>query len=432
LGVRPQATLLFRSRAGLTGPLPWEVEGRLFSHDQVQGWGFGSAVALDGKTALVGAWGAEIDGASDRGAAYVFVRQGDKWVEQAQLLAFDGNGGDRFGWSVALDGDTAVVGATAVEIEGQNAQGAVYVFQRSGTAWQSAAKLIASDGDANDLLGWSVAIHGETIVAGAINEEGAFEGCQGSGAAYVFSRQGNLWTEEAKLFDPDGQCSDLFGNAVALQGDTVLIGADSASIGGDPNRGAAYVYRWIASEWTFEQKLLASDGLDPDQFGYSVALDRDVALIGARQKAISGSIAQGAAYVFRREGASWTEEQRLTASDGHEHSFFGWSAALVGHLALVGGRLDFPPDELQRGVVWEYRRDEGAWEEVQRFTAPVGEGLDGFGEAMALTHERSVIASRTNDVVEPRGGTAWIFRRPVLFEDGFESGDVSAWSLAVQ
>jgi hypothetical protein len=157
-----------------------------------------------------------------------------------------------------------------------------------------------------------------------------------------------------------------------------------------------------------------------------------VALIGARQKAISGSIAQGAAYVFRREGASWTEEQRLTASDGHEHSFFGWSAALVGHLALVGGRLDFPPDELQRGVVWEYRRDEGAWEEVQRFTAPVGEGLDGFGEAMALTHERSVIASRTNDVVEPRGGTAWIFRRPVLFEDGFESGDVSAWSLAVQ
>jgi hypothetical protein len=274
-----------------------------------------------------------------------------------------------------------------------------------------------------------VAIDGDTIVAGAVFVD--VNGNQSQGAAYVFTRQDGLWTESDKLFDPEGQLADLFGNAAALQGDTALIGAYSANIEGDANRGAAYVYRRIGSAWVFEQKLLASDGGNPDQFGFSVALDRDAALIGAWQKAIEGNVAQGAAYAFRRSGTSWSEEQRLTASDGHERSFFGWAVALDGHLGLVGGRHDFP-GENEQGVVYEYRYQEGVWEEIQRLAAPIGHGIDGFGQSIALTAQRVLISNPSNFLVQPPGGTAWIFRRPVLFEDGFESGDVSAWTQVVQ
>ena len=409
--------------------MPWQVEARVFAHDQMQFWGFANAVALDGDTALVGAWGADIGGATDRGAAYVFVRQGEDWVEQAQLVASDGAESDRFGWSVALDGDTAVVGAAFATVNGQAFRGAVYVFERWGGDWLPREKLLASDGVAQDRLGWSVAIEGDTIISGAIAAK--INGNDFQGAAYVFTRQAGLWTEIYKLFDPKGRLADLFGNAVGLQGDTALIGAQSANIDDDPNRGAAYVYRRIGSAWILEQKLLASDGQNPDQFGYAVALDRDAALIGAWQKAIEGNAAQGAAYVFRRRGTSWSEEQRLTASDGHDHSFFGWAVALDGHLGLVGGRHDFPREN-EQGVVYEYRYQEGSWEEIQRFAAPVGHGIDGFGESIALTGERVLISNPSNVLVQPPGGTAWIFRRPVLFEDGFESGDTAAWTQVVQ
>jgi hypothetical protein len=357
------------------------------------------------------------------------VRQGEEWVEQVQLLAFDGAEADRFGWSVSLSGDTAVVGAPFATVDGATFQGAAYVFQFLGGGWLPREKLLSTDREEQDRFGWSVAIDRGTIVVGAIFVD--VDGIQSRGAAYVFTRQDGLWTEADKLFDPEGQLADLFGNAAALQGDTALIGAYSANIEGDPNRGAAYVYRRIGSAWVFEQKLLASDGGNPDQFGFSVALDRDAALVGAWQKAIEGNVAQGAAYVFRRSGTSWSEEQRLTASDGHERSFFGWSVALDGHLGLVGGRHDFP-GENEQGVVYEYRYGDGVWEEIQRLAAPIGHGIDGFGQSIALTAQRVLTSNPGNFLVQPSGGTAWIFRRPVLFDDGFESGDASSWTPVVQ
>lgn len=392
-------------------------------------WGFGNDVALDGDTALVGAWSADVGGDTDRGAVYVFVRQGEDWIEQAQLLASDGQSGQRFGWSVALDGDTAVVGTPFATIKGQAFQGAVYVYERSEGRWTETEKVLASDGVAQDRLGWSVALEGDTLLAGAIFSE--IDGNDLQGAAYAFERPSALWVEQEKLFDPAGHPADLFGNDVALQGDTALIGAYSAEVEGDPGRGAAYVYRRIGSAWALEQRLLASDGEDPDSFGNAVALDRHTALIGAYQKMIGSNIRQGAAYVFRRVGVSWGEEQRLTASNGHAESSFGLSVALDGNLALVGGELDFPGHNPERGVVYEYRHSGGVWPEIQWFAAPIGEGLDNFGESIDLTRDRVLISNQDNTLVQPPGGTAWIFRRPVLFADGFESGDTSAWTQTV-
>lgn len=409
-------------------PAFWPVEDRLFAHDQVDNWGLGNAVALDGNRAIVGASRADINGEANRGAAYVFARQGGKWVEEAQLLAFDGDEGDFFGASVALSGDTAVVGAPLVTVGDDTFRGAAYVFQIIGGGWLAREKLLASDGASGDRLGSAVAVWGDTLMAGAPSAD--IDGVS-QGAAYVYTRHDGLWSQSQKLFDEEGALADLFGNALALTEDMALVGAYSANIAGNTNQGAAYMYSRVGATWLLEQKLLASDGANPDQFGWSVALDGDVALVGAWQKMVDTFEAHGAAYVFRRSGTSWIEEQRLLPSEGQEMSFFGQAVALDGHVALIGAEHDFPGAN-QQGVVYEFRRSDGLWREIQRFTAPIGQGIDSFGEALALDSRRALIANRTNDLVLPLGGTVWVFGRPVLFADGFESGDTTAWSLVAQ
>ncbi len=400
------------------------MEGRLFVSSFP---GLGGAAAFDGETALVGASGDDIGGNEDQGAAYVFGRQDEEWVEQAQLVASDGAPFDAFGDAVAIDGDTAVVGTKRADIAGEGDQGAAYVFQRFGDRWTEVQKLVASDGAELDNFGHAVAIEGDTIVVGALSAD--IEGVS-QGAAYVFVEDGGVWFEAQKLFDPDGELADLYGNDVVLQDDTLLVGAFSANIDGDPGRGAAYVYVRSDGTWILEQKLLATDGEDTDLFGSSVALDRDAALVGAWQKDLDGNARQGAAYVFRRTGTSWAEEQRLTASDGQEDGFFGKEAALLENVSLVAAERDFPGNP-QQGVVYEFRPVGGAWVEIQSFTAPQGNGIDGFGHSISLSADRVLIAHPGEVAFPPPGGSAWIFLRPILFQDGFESGDTSVWTVTV-
>ena len=411
-------------------PLPWPVESRIFGSDQEDFWSFGQDVDLDGETAVVGADFADVGSTPDQGAAYVFVLDDGSWTEQERLVAADGASGDRFGRSVGISGDVAVVGADLADIDGEIFQGALYVFERTGDEWTEVQKLTASDGDAQDKLGASAAIQGDLLAVGATFEEGGrTEGCQ-TGAVYAFERSGSVWLEAEKLFDPEGACGDNFGNAVALDGDTIAVGANAAEIDGGINRGAVYVYVLVGGEWLLEQKLLASDGEGVDEFGASVALDGDTLLVGAHKKTIGGNVRQGAAYVFRRNGGAWTEEQRLTATDGQAEGSFGTGAALLGHVALVGAEFSFPGDP-ERGVVYEYRYDGSVWNEIQKFAAPVGQGFDSFGRKLALTSRHLLIANKDNIVVSPPGGTAWIFGRPTLFADGFETGDTGRWSQAV-
>lgn len=413
--------------AGIGGEPRWPLEGRLFAADSVFGWSFGEDAALNRTTAIIGAKGAGPGSPTAQGAAYVFVHDGDGWVSEAKLEAFDGEADDRFGKSVGIAGDRVVVGADWDD----QARGSAYVFKRTEGIWALEQKLLASDGDDLDAFGFSVGIDADTIVVGAHSDEGAIpetaDGCQGSGAAYVFERTGGSWVEAAKLFDPDGLCDDLFGWSIALDGGTILVGAPGAEIGSDPNRGAAYVYRLVGGSWLLERKLLASDGAHPDQFGWSVALDGDTALIGAFQKFIDGTIREGAAYVFRRSGSTWTEVQRLTASDGVEDLQFGSSVEVRGGVALIGAQRDIGSQNFQ-GVVYEFRRIGGVWQEIGWFTAPMGNGLDSFGHAIDLEGDRLLVSNPGNIVVNPQGGTAWVFQRPSLFSDGFETGDTSRWN----
>ena len=210
-------------------------------------------------------------------------------IEQAKLMASDAQASDYFGYSVAVAGDTVVVGARDEDSEGLNA-GAAYVFVRNGTTWTEQAKLMASDAQAGDWFGYSVAVSGDTVVVGAYYED---SGGSDAGAAYVFVRNGTSWSQQGKLVAGDAQADDQFGQSVAISGDTVVVGAHYEDDGGS-DAGAAYVFVYDGTAWTEQDKLVAGDAQVDGRFGYSVAVSGDTVVVGASGE---GSYA-GAAYVF--------------------------------------------------------------------------------------------------------------------------------------
>jgi hypothetical protein len=319
------------------GQTPERPEVKLTASDGAANDGFGTRVALSGDTALVvGA------GADRRGPGYVFVRTGTTWTEQVNLTASDravGNGG---GTSVALSGDTALFGAWGDD----SLAGAAYVFVRTGTTWTEQARLTASDRAPNALFGTRVALSGDTALVGAaraLNTISSPSGVYPTGAAYVFVRTGTTWTEQARLTASDRALDARFGDSVALSGDTALVGARSALNtvpSGVRGTGAGYVFVRTGTTWTEQAKRTASDGVGSAAFGFSVALKGDTALVGVpgMPRDAGPYIDAGAGYVFVRTGTTWTEQAKRTASDRAAHDQFGTSVALSGDTALVGTR----------------------------------------------------------------------------------------------
>jgi len=294
---------------------------------------FGVSVAVDGDTAVIGSHLDDSEN-NDNGSAYVFIRSGTAWTEQAKLTASDGAYHDFFGYSVAVDGDMAVIGAIGDDDNGQWT-GSAYVFTRTAGTWTEQAKLTASDAAAGDQFGYSVAVDGDTAVIGTESDDNG----EASGSAYVFIRSGTAWTEQAKLTASDAAEGDHFGISVAVDGDMAVIGSPYDDRDGYYTEGAAYVFvRDGSGAWTEQAKLTASTA-SGSQFGTSVAVDVDMAVIGARY-ARGSAPGSGSAYVFIRSGASWTEQGKLTASDGAYADQFGKSVAVDGDMAVIGAQYD--------------------------------------------------------------------------------------------
>jgi len=315
------------TRTGTT----WTQQAKLLASDGAAGDYFGYDAALDGDTALIGAL-MDDDNGVDSGSAYVFTRTGTTWTQQAKLLASDGAAGNHFGYFVRLDGDTAIVGANWDDDNG-NKSGSAYVFTRTGTTWTQQQKLLASDGAEGDRFGGSIAVSGDTALIGAYYDD---DNGVDSGSMYIFTRTGTTWTQQQKLLASDGAAGDIFGGIVSLSGDSALIGA-----GGDYNStGAAYVFTRTGTTWTQQQKLLASDGAAGDAFGnWGLSLDGDTALIGSNGDDDMG-LNSGSAYVFTRTGTTWTQQQKLLASDGAAGDAFGFLVSLSGDTAFIGACQD--------------------------------------------------------------------------------------------
>ena len=360
---------------------------------------FGESVAVDGDTAVIGASGAD-DIAGNSGAAYVFTRSAGVWTEQQKLTASDGAGANLFGISVAVHGDTAVIGSFFDDDNGSNS-GAAYVFTRSATTWTEQAKLTASDGAAGDLFGVSVAVNGDTAVIGARSDD---DNGTNSGSAYVFNRVGRTWTQQAKLTGSDSTQSDRFGTSVAVDGNTAVIGAFFAD---DFLSGSAYVFTRSGSTWTEQQKLKASDATNSDFFGDSVALDGDTAVIGAHGDDDNGDLS-GSAYVFTRSGTTWTEQAKLSASDGATLDRFGESVAVAGDTAVIGARLDDDNGD-DSGSAYVYTRSGTTWTEQQKLTASDGAATDRFGVSVSVDGDTAMIGAHLDDDNGTNSGSAYVF-----------------------
>src|SRR5437667_7467148 len=320
--------VFFNASAQVWNPLVW-LEQKVTAGDGTANSYFGSATALNGSTALIGADGDN----SFQGAAYLFTKSNGSWSEGQKLTASDGLPGDEFGYRVVLADNTLRVGAFTATVGGVVSQGAAYVFTQSDGTWSESQKLTASDGALFDNFGASVALDGSTLVVGA---NGATVGGNAAqGAVYVFTESNGTWTQTQKLTADDGAAYDNFGLSVALKGSTILVGSPRAAIGANAAQGALYVFTESNGTWSQTQKLTASDGATNDSFGESVALDGSTALIGAYNATINGHTWQGAAYIFTESNGSWSEGQRLTASNGTAGGNFRKEIALNGSTALI-------------------------------------------------------------------------------------------------
>ena len=392
-------------------------QAQLVAADGVASDRFGSSVALSGDTALVGVPRDDTGTNVDQGSAYVFVRSGTMWTQQAKLVATDGVAADLFGDSVALSGDTALVGASVDDFAGVG-QGSAYVFVRSGTTWTQQAKLVAADGAPGDRFGFSVALSGDTALVGAPFDDIAPNASQGS--AYVFVRSGTTWTQQAQLVAADGAAGDDFGFSVALGGDTALAGARLDDIGANGNQGSAYVFVRSGTTWTQQAQLVAADGAAGDDFGFSVALGGDTALAGARLDDIGANGNQGSAYVFVRSGTTWTQQAKLVAADGAAGDEFGVSVALFGDTALVGAQRDDIAANVNQGSAYVFVRSGTTWTQQAQLVAADGAAGDGVGAAVALSGDTALVGAPVDDIAaNANQGSAYVFGLEI-FQNGFE------------
>ena len=394
-------------------------QSKLTAGDGLGGDLFGYSVAVDGNTAVIGAYqpsyqdenGITVD--LGPGAAYVFTKVSGVWSQAAKLTASDGDTSDEFGYSVAVDGDTIVVGAHQNDADtNNNDEGAAYVFTKPASGWDSddddiiteTAKLTAFGGAADDEFGISVAVDGDTILVGAHQND------SNKGAAYIFTKFGGVWgnapvsgnhrVETAKLVAADAAADDEFGISVALDGDTAVIGARQD----DARNGSAYVFTKVSGVWSQEAKLTASDGAADDEFGISVAVNGDTVVVGARQDDTSN----GAAYVFTEVSGVWKHVAKLTADDGAVNDEFGISVAVEGDTAVIGARQD----DTSNGSAYVFTKDSGVWSQRDKLTASDGEAGDRYGYSVGVSGDTVVVGAYSDDGNEANTGAAYFLRIP--------------------
>lgn len=235
-----------------------------------------------------------------------------------------------FGGSVSKSGEYAVIGAPKDDVSGISS-GSTYVFKRDGDTWVQHTKLTPSDRSAYDSFGCSVAISGDYIIVGASGDD---DGGESSGSAYIFKREGDTWTEQAKITASHPAAYSHFAKSIDMDGDYAVIGAYGDDTG-DKNAGAAYVFKRNGDEWVQQAILVADDAAAEDFFGWSVSISGDSVLVGAWGDDDKGKCS-GSAYVFKREGEIWTKEAKLVADDGDAYDYFGWSVSISGNYTLVG------------------------------------------------------------------------------------------------
>ncbi|WP_437984572.1 FG-GAP repeat protein [Sorangium sp. So ce117] len=392
-------------------PLVWTEEEKLLPGDGTASSLFGRSVAISGDTAVVGApYTATTVGGVLRanGGVYVFTRSGSTWTQQAKLTCGDPGINEGCGWlghSVAISGDTIAASAPAKRgTGGASSVGAVYVFVGSGSSWTLEQKLYASHAVAGDAFGWSVALDGDTLVASSDSHD---HSAVNDGAAWVFTRSGSTWTEQQELIPDDAAQSDGFGRSVSISGDSIVVGSpqDDAP---SSNQGSAYVFVRSGSSWTQQAKLVSFGTGSGTYFGESVAINGDTVLVGAYNywNPLNTS---GAAYVFVRSGSSWTGQQVLAPTGAAAWDSFGISVAIQGDRAVIGATGGDAASVSNTGAAYVFERSGSTWTQQQELFASDGASYDNFGNSVALDGDTVVVGASSDDDFGSDSGSAYVF-----------------------
>jgi len=342
---------------------------------------FGTSVSISGDFCVVGSpW--DDDNGVFSGSAYIFRFDGNDWIQQQKLLASDGSGQDEFGSSVSIDGATCLIGAPADDDRGPDS-GSVYVFRYSEPNWFQDAKLTASDGQALDAFGASVSLSDNICAVGA-------PGYDDSGCAYIFRFNGSHWIQEAKLAGSNPTTTDEFGFAVSIDSDVCIVGDPNDDDSAD-NSGAAYIFRFDDPNWIREGKLVSPNGSIDDHFGFSVAVDGGVCIVGARDDDYNGPDS-GSAYAFRFNDPNWTLEQVLLPLDAEPNNLFGSSVSVSGNLCVVGAPQDGDKG-YKSGSAYIFRSNASEWVQDDKLVAFDGSDLDRFGGCVSIDSDNVVVGA---------------------------------------
>jgi hypothetical protein len=381
----------------------YTAETRLGVSDGAIGDYYGYSIASEHDTIVVGAPYASSLGYLS-GSAYVFVRHETGWTLQQKLTASDGAPYGFFGTSVAISGDTIVVGAYGDQNAG-NYSGAAYVFVRDGASWTQQQKLVGSENSWSDSFGLSVSLEGDTIVVGAFGDTDTDFGV---GSAYVFTRSNGLWTQQQKLRASDAAPDNNFGISVGLSGNRIVVGAFGNSASGYYS-GAAYVFVKGAAGWTEQQKLTARDSAEGLQFGYRVAISGSTVVVCAPGDA-RGTHAMGGVYVFEHKNATWAEQKKLFAKNARNFSGFGLSIAIHGDTIAVGNPEDGEA-AYYGGSVYIYKRNGVAgWSEQRKIISSDTAQEDYFGIAVAVGEGVIAVGAHGKDGAAMDSGAAYVYQ----------------------
>lgn len=391
---------------------------------------FGTWVAVDGNVIVIGAPDADVDEVVDAGAVYVYVRQSGGWydtVQSAVLTASDKRAGDGFGRSVAIDGDTIVVGAPTADPGGSINAGAAYFFTKPAGGWAGnlteTGILAASDNEQEDDFGFSVAIDGDVIAVGALDVD--VESQRWAGVVYLYLNNGAGWNgaaEDARLFASKPQQGDWFGYCIDIDGDVIAVGSKYSDPGGLYAAGSAYVFVKPAGGWvtmTEDARLLDSEPAVSDRFGGRIGISGDVIVVGADGDNPDGKVDAGAAFVFEMPVGGWVgtlnEKARLTSTvkESNPWNGFGTSAAILGEVIVVGSRLQNSGGITNAGVTYVFHKPASGWQDMTQSYAITASDLqagDEFGISAAIGETGVVVGAWQED---PLGvadaGSAYVF-----------------------
>ena len=393
----------------------WDEAIKISASDGATDDFFGVSVSISGDYAIIGASKSDFNNTNDANAAYILKNSAGTWSEIKKLVASDGALNDRFGFSVSISGDYAIVGAFSEDIStATSADGAAYIFGKNegGTDnWGEVKKITASDANFLDIFGASVSISGDYAIVGASLAGPGFSNT--GGAAYIFNKDeggSNMWGQVSKIVGSDVVADDLFGGSVNISGDYAIVGARAKSGG-----GAAYIFNKDeggSNMWGQVQKIVASDAATDDEFGRSVGISDNYAIVGASLEDLDDMMTAdnaGAAYVFKNNAGTWSEIKKLVATNRTADDEFGFSVSISGNDVIIGNPFN-NGTATDEGTAYIFNKDEGGidnWGKVDEINASDREASDQFGFSVALSEDYVIVGA--NLEADDNKGAIYIF-----------------------